>query len=144
MFTMVKFKNFRNKILSIVQVALNNRILIFYFHVQVSIVRGMTDCRGMQASTQSSSTLWKRYIHKVLIFIEHHSVSPLVGIGTPPPLQPQASVPSPPDQWVGGHTRLRLKGWGSPNSDDWRKSLALCLLCGYIYTSVPEPELRIP
>jgi hypothetical protein len=29
----------------------------------------------------------------------------------------------------GTHTRLRLKGWGSPNSDDMRKSLALCLLC---------------
>ena len=69
------------------------------------------------------------WIHKVLIYIEHHSVCPLVGIGTPPPLLPQASVPSPADQRVGGHTRLRLKGWGSPNSDDWRKSLALCLLC---------------
>ncbi len=22
----------------------------------------------------------------------------------------------------GGHTRLRVSGWGSPNSDDWRKS----------------------
>jgi hypothetical protein len=22
-----------------------------------------------------------------------------------------------------------VRGWGSPNSDDWRKSLALCLLC---------------
>jgi hypothetical protein len=29
-----------------------------------------------------------------------------------------------------GHTRLRLSGWGSPNSNDWRKSLSLCLLCG--------------
>ncbi len=26
------------------------------------------------------------HIHKVLIYIEHHSVCPLVGIGTPPPL----------------------------------------------------------
>jgi hypothetical protein len=26
------------------------------------------------------------YKHKVLIYIEHHSVCPLVGIGTPPPL----------------------------------------------------------
>jgi hypothetical protein len=26
------------------------------------------------------------YYHKVLIYIEHHSVCPLVGIGTPPPL----------------------------------------------------------
>jgi hypothetical protein len=29
-----------------------------------------------------------------------------------------------------GDTRLRVRGWGSPNSDDWKKSLALCLLCG--------------
>jgi hypothetical protein len=28
-----------------------------------------------------------------------------------------------------GHTRLLVRGWGSPNSDDLRKSLALCLLC---------------
>ncbi len=28
------------------------------------------------------------------------------------------------------YTRLRVKGWRSPNSDDWRKGLALCLLCG--------------
>ncbi len=24
---------------------------------------------------------------------------------------------------------MRVRGWGSPNSDDWRKSLALFLLC---------------
>jgi hypothetical protein len=29
----------------------------------------------------------------------------------------------PPEPKGGGHTRLRMKG---PNSDDWRKSLALC------------------
>ncbi len=23
---------------------------------------------------------------------------------------------------VGGHTRLLLKGWGSPNSNDWRNA----------------------
>ncbi len=71
----------------------------------------------------------KSATHKVLIFKEHHSVCPLVGIGTPPIPLPQASVPFPSDKRVGGHTRLRLKGWGSPNSDDWRKSVALCLLC---------------
>jgi hypothetical protein len=58
--------------------------------------------------------------HKV--HIEHHSAR------APTPL-PQAIVPSPPDQRDVGHTRLRLRVWGSPNSDDWRKSLALCLLC---------------
>jgi hypothetical protein len=31
---------------------------------------------------------------------------------------------------VGRHTCLRVRGCGNPNSDDWRKSLALCLLCG--------------
>jgi hypothetical protein len=27
------------------------------------------------------------------------------------------------------YTRVWVRGWGSPNSNDWRKSLALCLLC---------------
>ncbi len=27
-----------------------------------------------------------------------------------------------------GHTRLRMGGWRSPNSEDWRKRLAICLL----------------
>ncbi len=69
--------------------------------------------------------------HKVLIYIEHHSVCPLVGIWTPPTPLPQASVPPPPqDQRVGGGAHSpAARGWGSSNSDDWRKSLALCLLC---------------
>jgi hypothetical protein len=71
-------------------------------------------------------------IHKVLIYKEHHSVCPFVGIGTLPPLLSPASVPLPPVQRGGGHARLRVGGWGSPNSDDWRKSLALCLLCDVI------------
>jgi hypothetical protein len=55
----------------------------------------------------------------------YHSVCPFVGIGTlPNPLSP-ASVPLPPEPGGVGLTRLRLRGWGSPNSDDWRKSLAL-------------------
>ncbi len=39
----------------------------------------------------------------------------------------------PPGPKGGGHTCLRLRGWGCPNFDDWRKSLALCLLCGMHY-----------
>ncbi len=47
-------------------------------------------------------------------------------------------TPSPvsecaPQSWQkggGGQARLRVRGWGRPNSNDWRKSLALCLLCG--------------
>jgi hypothetical protein len=47
------------------------------------------------------------------------SVSPVVGIGTPPP---------PPLVRGGGHTRLRLKGWGSPNSNEGTYTVVL-----YIY-----------
>jgi hypothetical protein len=76
--------------------------------------------------------------HKVHKHKEYHnhSVFSLVGIGTlPPPLWP-ASMPLPTEP-KGGHTRLRARGWGSPNSDDWRKSLALCLLCALDAPSSP-------
>jgi hypothetical protein len=57
--------------------------------------------------------------HKVRIYKEYHSVCPLVGIGAPPTPLPPASVPLPPEPGGGGHhTRLRVRGWGSPNSDD--------------------------
>jgi hypothetical protein len=47
-----------------------------------------------------------------------------------PSLAMQRVCPFPQNRGVGGGlTRLRVRGWGSPNSDDWRKSLALCLLC---------------
>ncbi len=52
------------------------------------------------------------------VYIEYHSVCPLVGIETLPP-------PLPQSEWGGGHTRQGAMGWGSSNSDDWRKSLAL-------------------
>jgi hypothetical protein len=57
-----------------------------------------------------------------------------IGVRTPPlPLQ-QANVPLSPEPRGGGHTRLRVRGWGSPDSDDLRKSLALCPLRGmYLY-----------
>jgi hypothetical protein len=58
----------------------------------------------------------------IYTYIEHHSVCLLVGIGTPPTPLPQARVPSPPYEMVGGHTRLRLRVWGSPHSDDGRKA----------------------
>ncbi len=70
-----------------------------------------------------------RPTHKVRTYKEYHSVCLLIGIGTLPTPLSRASVPLPPEP-RGGHTRLRVRGWGSPNSDDWRKSLSLCLLCG--------------
>ncbi len=62
--------------------------------------------------------LWRLTDTKYL-YIEHQSVCPLVGIGTPQTPLPQASVPSPSGPKGGvGHTRLRLRGWGSSNSDE--------------------------
>jgi hypothetical protein len=71
-------------------------------------------------------------VHKVRIYKEYHNVCPLVGNRTlPAPLTP-ANVPLPPDPG-GGHTRQGARGWGSPTSDDLRKSLALYLLCGGVW-----------
>ncbi len=44
-------------------------------------------------------------------------------------LDDQASV-SPPKLKGGGAHSLAGEGAGGPNSDDWSKSQALCLLCG--------------
>jgi hypothetical protein len=62
--------------------------------------------------------------HKVRIYKEYHGECPLVGIGTHPTTLSPASVPLPPEPWGGGgwHTRLRVMGCGSPNSDDLRKA----------------------
>jgi hypothetical protein len=44
-------------------------------------------------------------------------------LGLSPPLSRQRVCPSPPPESKGrGHTRLRVRGWGSPNSDDWKKA----------------------
>jgi hypothetical protein len=46
------------------------------------------------------------------------SFFPVVGIGTPPTPNPQASVPPPLWFWGEGHTRWRERGWESPNSNE--------------------------
>jgi hypothetical protein len=40
----------------------------------------------------------------------------------------QLVCPSPPEPKGGWDTRHRVRGWWSPNSNDWRKSVALWLL----------------
>ncbi len=62
------------------------------------------------SSFHLSSKCWT---HKVHLYLEYHSVCSLVRMGLPHPL-----------------SRKRVRWWGGPNSDDWRKSLVLCLLCG--------------
>ncbi len=56
-------------------------------------------------------------------------MSPRRNWDSPTPLTASECALPPGPKGGGGHTRLRLNGWGSPNSYDWRKSLALCLLC---------------
>ncbi len=46
-------------------------------------------------------------------------MSPCRNWDPPPPLPPERKGGG------GGHTRLRVTGWRSPNSNDWRKGLAL-------------------
>jgi hypothetical protein len=59
-----------------------------------------------------------------------------ISVGTlPTPFSP-ASVPLPQNRGGGVHTRLRVRGWGIPNSDDWKKILALCLLCGSFFQTI--------
>jgi hypothetical protein len=55
------------------------------------------------------------------------------------------SQPLPQNRGGGeGHTRLRVRGWGSPNSDDLRKNLALCLLCGDLPSLLSYDLLDVP
>jgi hypothetical protein len=44
----------------------------------------------------------------------------------------------------GGHIRVRVRGWGSPNSNDWRKSLALCQLCVFFCNRRLAPLSYVP
>ncbi len=86
----------------------------------------ITTCRKAWILTEMYCIFWPtKYLN---IHREYQSVCPLVGVGTFPPPFPLANVPLPPEPKGEGHTRLRVRGWGSPNSDDWRKGLALCLL----------------
>ncbi len=41
---------------------------------------------------------------------------------SPKPSLNSDCAPPPGTKGGGGHTRLRVRGWGSPNSDDWRKA----------------------
>jgi hypothetical protein len=96
-------------------------VKIHYFHLgeEVRIVDGHPAPHQVAVHHLGSNEV---HAYKVHIYLEYHSVCPLVriGIGTP-------TTPSPASEGEGVHTRLRARGWGSPNSDDWRKGLALCL-----------------
>jgi len=57
-------------------------------------------------------TIYEGTDHKVHIYLEYHSVCPLVRIGTLPPNLTQECVP--PRNLRGGYICLRVRGWGVP------------------------------
>jgi hypothetical protein len=67
--------------------------------------------------------------HKVRSYKEYQVYVPSLELGLSQPLSRQRVCPSPRTKRGGSQTRLQVRGWGSPNSDNWRKGLALCLLC---------------
>jgi hypothetical protein len=55
--------------------------------------------------------------HKVYIYRVPQCMSPRRNWDSP---TPSRVCPSPRHQIWEGHPRLRVRGWGSPSSDDWR------------------------
>jgi hypothetical protein len=60
-------------------------------------------------------------------YLEYQSVCPIDEIGSPPP--PPSECVSPLDPRGESNTILRVRGWGGPNSDDWKKAGTLYTLC---------------
>jgi hypothetical protein len=50
-------------------------------------------------------------------------------VAPPAPLSSNRVCPPPLEPGGGGDTLLASEGAGEANSDDWRESLALCILC---------------
>ncbi len=85
------------------------------------------------------SSLHARVTQKVLISRVPQCLSPRpnwdpkVRRRDNPVPSPSSGCAPPPEPKGGGHTRLRVREVRGPNSDDWRKSLALLLLCNFTY-----------
>jgi hypothetical protein len=60
-------------------------------------------------------------------FVEYQSVCPFVGIGAPPPRK-RERLPPWTQRGEEQHS-FAVEGVGGPNSNDWKESLLLCILC---------------
>ncbi len=97
--------------------------------------------RSCKQGTQARSSICTVYCwyHGTTKYVYIKSTTvyvPSSELGLPQPLSSQGVCPSPHNQG-GGHTRMRVRGWGSPNSEDWRKSFALFLLCVGVWNGTP-------
>ncbi len=95
--------------------------------VRIKVRLWLCMCDSVHYIRQSTWTMQSP--HKVHTYKEYYSICPSLELGLSHRLSRQRVCPSPRNQRVEGYTRVRVRGWGSPNSNDWRKSLALCLLC---------------
>jgi hypothetical protein len=70
-----------------------------------AILTSKTTKKGLHSQYLYTLRVPDGRLHKVLIYIEHHSVCPLVGIGTPPPLAAsECALPPPGPKGGGGGT----------------------------------------
>jgi hypothetical protein len=72
------------------------------------------------------------------------SVSPVVGIGTPPTPLAAGECAPPPFGTGGGHTPLRLKGWGSPNSHEGTYTVVLYIYKYFVPSTLLSGSLSPP
>jgi hypothetical protein len=64
-----------------------------------------------------------------VLYLEYQSVCPFVRIGPPPSSLACECTPPPGNKRGEGKKSLAGGGAIGANSDDWRESLALCILC---------------
>ncbi len=90
------------------------------------------------------------YPQSTYIYRASQCMSPRWNWDSPTPLAASecALPPGPKGGGPGGHTRLRLKGWGSPNSNDWRNakhsaySVIISALFMYVLRDAAQGEGR--
>ncbi len=98
---------------------------LFIWHVYKEEQHPYRTVTGQQAACHQNR-------HKVLINEEYYKcMSSHWNWDAPTPFLAWECASTPKTKGVGWHTCLRVRGCGSPNSDDWRESLAFCLLCEY-------------
>ncbi len=82
-------------------------------------------CKGERFGKPKGKTTKYVYIKSTTVY------APSSELGLSQPLPTSVPLSPEPGGWGGGGAlACGMRGWRSPNSDDWRKSLALCLLCG--------------
>jgi hypothetical protein len=101
--------------------------------------------RGLGESNQAGIQYYKdliRYRTGIILYLEYQSVCPFVRIGPPSP-SPESECVLPPPKPKGGGGRHSLGGEGEnvANSDDWRESLVLCILCVRFISSMGTSEI---